>query len=224
MPGSSSARRRQRRRPFHSIRSRPSSVTTAPTAHSRRSAIGSRLPILPSVTSLGSCTPSTSKRTSTTRPKQQPLAASSRACAARSLTMRHSCNLASTCSRPYTSLSRRSSARTQPRPLGAALEGQAHNDRESEPEKVLDALCALDADGRLLFAARFVRLFAYGALSVVLVLYVVGLGLSEADAGVLLTATLLGDTLVSLYLTTQADRIGRRRMLIFGTALMVGAG
>jgi len=89
---------------------------------------------------------------------------------------------------------------------------------------VWDALRSLDADGRLLFATRFVRLFAYGALSVVLVLYLVGLGLSEADTGVLLTATLLGDTLVSLYLTTQADRIGRRRMLIAGTALMVAAG
>ena len=87
-----------------------------------------------------------------------------------------------------------------------------------------DALRSLDADGRLLFATRFVRLFAYGALSVVLVLYLVGLGLSEADTGVLLTATLLGDTLVSLYLTTQADRIGRRRMLIVGTALMIAAG
>ena len=87
-----------------------------------------------------------------------------------------------------------------------------------------DALRSLDPDGRLLFATRFVRLFAYGALSVVLVLYLVGLGLSEADTGVLLTATLLGDTLVSLYLTTQADRIGRRRMLIIGTALMIAAG
>jgi MFS family permease len=81
-----------------------------------------------------------------------------------------------------------------------------------------------DADARLLFATRFVRLFAYGALSVVLVFYLVGIGLSEADTGILLSATLLGDTLVSLYLTTQADRIGRRRMLMIGTALMTAAG
>jgi MFS family permease len=79
-------------------------------------------------------------------------------------------------------------------------------------------------DIRLLFATRFIRLFAYGALSVVLVLYLVGLGLSESDTGILLTATLLGDTLVSLYLTTQADRIGRRRMLTIGAVLMAGAG
>src|SRR5947199_10097013 len=82
----------------------------------------------------------------------------------------------------------------------------------------------LPRDGWLLFATRFVRLFAYGALSVVLVLYLVGLGLSESETGVLLTATLLGDTLVSLYLTTQADRIGRRRMLMAGAGLMGAAG
>jgi MFS family permease len=40
----------------------------------------------------------------------------------------------------------------------------------------------------------------------------------------LLTLTLLGDTAVSLCLTTQADRIGRRRMLIVGAILMAGAG
>jgi len=89
---------------------------------------------------------------------------------------------------------------------------------------VLDALRSLTTDGRLLFATRVIRLFAYGALSVVLVLYLVGLGLSESDTGLLLTATLLGDTLVSLYLTTQADRIGRRRMLIAGALLMAAAG
>ncbi|HKB11368.1 MAG TPA: MFS transporter [Vicinamibacterales bacterium] len=85
-------------------------------------------------------------------------------------------------------------------------------------------LRSLTADGRLLFATRFIRLFAYGALSVVLVLYLVGLGLSESDTGLLLTATLLGDTLVSLYLTTHADRIGRRRTLIAGALLMACAG
>jgi MFS family permease len=82
----------------------------------------------------------------------------------------------------------------------------------------------LTRDGRLLFATRGLRLFAYGALSVVLVLYLVGLGLRETDVGILLSATLLGDTLVSLYLTTQADRVGRRRMLIAGALLMAAAG
>lgn len=82
----------------------------------------------------------------------------------------------------------------------------------------------LTRDGWLLFATRFVRLFAYGSLSVVLVFYLVGLGLNETQTGLLLTLTLVGDTIVSLILTTRADRIGRRRMLIVGAALMVAAG
>src|SRR5213078_1226202 len=48
--------------------------------------------------------------------------------------------------------------------------------------------------------------------------------LSEAQVGVLLTLTLAGDMAISLLLTTQADRIGRRRMLIVGAILMAGAG
>ena len=50
----------------------------------------------------------------------------------------------------------------------------------------------------LVFIARFIRLFAYGSLSVVLVFYLVGLGLTEPQTGVLLGLTLLGDTAVSL--------------------------
>ena len=86
------------------------------------------------------------------------------------------------------------------------------------------ALKTLTRDGWLLFLTRFVRLFAYGSLSVVLVFYLIGLGLSEAQTGLLLTLTLVGDTVVSLYLTTRADRIGRRRMLIVGAVLMAAAG
>jgi MFS family permease len=86
------------------------------------------------------------------------------------------------------------------------------------------ALRTLTRDGWLLFATRFARLFAYGSLSVILVFYLVGLGLSEAQVGLVLTLTLVGDVVVSLYLTTRADRIGRRRMLIIGSILMAAAG
>jgi MFS family permease len=83
---------------------------------------------------------------------------------------------------------------------------------------------SLNYDARLLFLTRFTRVFAYGALSVVLVFYLTGIGLSQSRIGLLLTLTLLGDTVVSLVLTTQADRIGRRRMLLIGSFLMAGAG
>lgn len=85
-------------------------------------------------------------------------------------------------------------------------------------------IAALPRDGRLLFLTRFTRLVAYGALSVVLVLYLTTLGLGPSQIGLLLTLTLVGDTLVSLWLTTRADRFGRRRTLIIGAALMAAAG
>src|SRR6266567_1927207 len=87
-----------------------------------------------------------------------------------------------------------------------------------------DPIRKLHPDGRLLFLTRFIRQFSYGSLSVVLVFYLTELGLSQAQTGLLLTLTLLGDTVISLSLTTQADRIGRRRMLIAGAILMAGAG
>ena len=91
-------------------------------------------------------------------------------------------------------------------------------------DAVHGALKELPRDGWLLFFTRFIRLFAYGSLSVVLVFYLIALGLSESQTGVLLTLTLLGDVVVSLFLTTRADRIGRRRMLIVGAILMAAAG
>src|ERR1700730_15549874 len=87
-----------------------------------------------------------------------------------------------------------------------------------------NALTALNRDAWLLFLTRFARLFAYGLISVVLVFYLVGLGLSESQTGLLLTLTLVGDTAISLFLTTKADPVGPRRMLIVGALLMAAAG
>jgi len=82
---------------------------------------------------------------------------------------------------------------------------------------------SLTFDGRLLFVTRIARLFAYGFLAVVLVLYLSAAGMSEVSIGMLLTLTLIGDTVISLWLTTRADRFGRRRTLIVGTLLMMFA-
>jgi len=82
----------------------------------------------------------------------------------------------------------------------------------------------MTADARLLFATRMARMFAYGLLAVVLVLYLAEVGLSGAAIGAILTLTLAGDAVVSLWLTTHADRLGRRRILLVGAALMLLAG
>ena len=79
-------------------------------------------------------------------------------------------------------------------------------------------------DIRILFITRILRLFAYGFLSVVLALYLAAAGLSEIQIGLLLTFTLAGDAAITLWLTTNADRLGRRRMLVAGATLMILAG
>jgi MFS family permease len=77
----------------------------------------------------------------------------------------------------------------------------------------------------LLFATRFARMFAYGLISIILVLYLTGVvGFDEKTSGLLMSLTLAGDMLISLWMTTRADRIGRRKMLFAGAVLMTLAG
>src|SRR5260370_18897012 len=82
----------------------------------------------------------------------------------------------------------------------------------------------LTTDGSILFGTRVLRMFAYGFLSVVLVLYLAQLGLSQGLIGLLLSLTLFGDAVISLWMTTTADRVGRRRILIAGATLILFAG
>jgi MFS family permease len=89
---------------------------------------------------------------------------------------------------------------------------------------LVPSLRGLNRDGRLLFLTRVLRMFSYGALAVVLVLYLAGLGLDPLTVGAILTLSLIGDTVISLWLTTNADRLGRRRVLIAGAVLMAVAG
>jgi MFS family permease len=94
----------------------------------------------------------------------------------------------------------------------------------ARPAFLFSLLHTLTPDGRLLFATRCARLFGYGLYSVVLVFFLTSVGLTKEEIGFLLTLTLLGDTAISLWLTTTADRVGRRRMLLVGSLLMIGAG
>ena len=76
----------------------------------------------------------------------------------------------------------------------------------------------------LLFGSRITRLFCYGFLSVVLALYLAEIGFDETQIGLLFTLTLIGDAIITLWLTTSADRFGRKKTLILGSVLMAGAG
>ena len=82
----------------------------------------------------------------------------------------------------------------------------------------------MSRDIRILFSTRIIRLFCYGFLSVVLALYLSETGLTETQIGLLFTLTLAGDAVITLWLTTSADRFGRKRTLMLGALLMAGAG
>ena len=88
----------------------------------------------------------------------------------------------------------------------------------------LQALVHSPADTKILCLQRLVRFLAYGSSSLVLVLYLTSLGISEEKIGVFMTLTLLGDVVISLALTVTADAVGRRKMLALGSLLMVASG
>ena len=79
-------------------------------------------------------------------------------------------------------------------------------------------------DVLLLLSSRFIRQFAYGCSTLILALYFRALGHSDERLGIFMTLTLLGDVIISLWLTRVTDSLGRRRILILGAVLMVAAG
>jgi len=86
------------------------------------------------------------------------------------------------------------------------------------------AAVVISTDIRLLFSTRFIRLFCYGLVAVILALYLVNVGLGERQVGLLFSLALAGDAGISLWLTTSADSVGRRRILIIGALLMLASG
>ena len=55
-------------------------------------------------------------------------------------------------------------------------------------------------------------------------LYLTSVGIGDVQVGLLLALTLVGDTIISLFITTRADRVGRKRVLIAGAVLMLFTG
>ncbi|KAK0634437.1 major facilitator superfamily domain-containing protein [Bombardia bombarda] len=79
-------------------------------------------------------------------------------------------------------------------------------------------------DAWLIILNRSCRMFAYGASALILALFFAELGVSDTQIGLFMTLTLLGDVVLSLFLTLVADRVGRRRTLFAGSVLMVLSG
>jgi MFS family permease len=79
-------------------------------------------------------------------------------------------------------------------------------------------------DAKLLIFQRFVRLFAYGSSTLILAAYLSDLGIPDAQIGLFMTLTLVGDVLIGFCLTLVADGLGRRKILALGALLMAASG
>jgi MFS family permease len=83
---------------------------------------------------------------------------------------------------------------------------------------------ASSADVKLILAQRFVRVFAFGLVSLLLAAYLAAIGHSETQIGMFFGLTLLGDLLIVMVLTQIADAVGRRTILIVGAVSMTASG
>ncbi len=90
--------------------------------------------------------------------------------------------------------------------------------------KVINPFGWLSKDGKLLLAARTLRTFAYGFLSVILAIYLKLVGFEDFYIGLILTTTLINSVIFTLIASFYADRIGRRKILIVYAALMSLSG
>ncbi len=79
----------------------------------------------------------------------------------------------------------------------------------------------ISRDAKLLLLSKSVRMHSFGYLAVLLDIYLQELGFSLVNIGLMFTWTLLGDVLVSILMTSHADRWGRRSTLIASSALAI---
>ena len=79
-------------------------------------------------------------------------------------------------------------------------------------------------DYTLLFLARALRMFSYGMLAVIFFQNLFLKGIAELTASAMQTGIVAGDIVISLFLTTRADRIGRVNTLMLGALLKIVTG
>jgi MFS family permease len=83
---------------------------------------------------------------------------------------------------------------------------------------------ALSGDRQWLFAAKALRTFSFGWLSVILALYLSRRGLSSAAIGTVFTATMVEDAVLTIVLSVLASRVGPRRIMILTAPLITLGG
>lgn len=91
-------------------------------------------------------------------------------------------------------------------------------------ESGIASLYGAGRDAWFVILARSCRMFAFGAASLVMALFFAELEFSDFRIGLFMTLTLVGDLILSFFLTLMADGLGRRRILFGGGLLMALSG
>jgi MFS family permease len=79
-------------------------------------------------------------------------------------------------------------------------------------------------EARLLFLGRGLRAFGDGFVSLLLPVYITALGFDVVAVGAIATATLLGSAALTIVIGVTAHRIGRRKLLVAASLLMIATG
>src|SRR5438093_4869759 len=83
---------------------------------------------------------------------------------------------------------------------------------------------ASGSDTRRILVARGLRAFGDGFVSLLLPIYLVELGFSALAIGAIVTSTLIGTALLTLWVGLIANRYSRRRLLLAAAGLMAATG
>lgn len=85
-------------------------------------------------------------------------------------------------------------------------------------------LSAKRTDFILVFLAKAFRTFSYGMIAIVMIKNLELKNFGGQQIGLIQFGVTLGDILISMVLTTKADKFGRKRTLIMGAILKVITG
>jgi MFS family permease len=91
-------------------------------------------------------------------------------------------------------------------------------------ESGLASVYATGLDAWLIILARACRMFAFGAVSLIIALFLSELQFSDFRIGLFMTLTLVGDVVLGLGVTLVADNLGRRRVFLVGGLTMALSG
>src|ERR1041385_1789760 len=119
-------------------------------------------------------------------------------------------------------LSRCGRVPASPRRFGCS--GQPHDTNPMTMVETAPARAGGTRDAVRILAARGLRAFGDGCVSLLVPIYLLQLGFSALEIGAIVTSTLIGTALVTLWAGMVANRYSVRRLLLAAALLMIATG